>query len=118
METGNLKQNIVNLEGVIGDVHRNLRESKNLAESTRAEVVGMESNVGLLTNDTPKAFFPQINEMFKDLQQEIRRQNDVNEFMLKQITELRKEDSVIRQKIVDSETKSRILEDAVGVSYR
>lgn len=118
METGNLKQNIANLDGFISDVHKKLRESKNLAESTRAEVVGMESNVGLLTDDTPKAFFPQINEIFRDLQQEIRRQNDVNEFLLKQITELKKEDSVIKQKIVDSETKSRILEDAVGISYR
>ena len=114
MDSSNVKQNIGNLESFISDMQKNLRESKNLAENTRAEIVSMDTNVTLLTEDTPKAFFPQISEMFKDFQQEVKRQGDMNDFFQKQLTELKKESSVLHQKIIGSNTKSNILEDAVG----
>ena len=96
-------------------MHKNLRESKNLAENTRSEVVSMETSVSLLTEDTPKAFFPQINEMFKDLQQEVKHQSDMNDYFQKQLTELKKESSVLHQKIIGYNTRSNILEETVGV---
>lgn len=114
MESTNVKQNISTLEGAISEVNKILRDSKNLAENTRSEIVGMESSVSLLTDDTPKAFFPQISEMFKDFQQEVKNQFDANEYFQKQLTELKKESSIIHQKIIASNTKSKILEDAVG----
>jgi len=52
--------------------------------------------------------------MFKDFQQEVKNQFDANEYFQKQLTELRKESSIIHQKIIASNTKSKILEDAVG----
>ena len=116
METANVKQNISSLENSIADTQKVLRESKNLAENTRSEIVGMETSVSLLTDDTPKAFFPQISEMFKDFQQEVRNQMDANEYFQKQLTELKKESSVIHQKIIASNTKSKILEDSVGIN--
>jgi septal ring factor EnvC (AmiA/AmiB activator) len=76
----------------------------------------METSVTLLTDDTPKAFFPQLSEMFKDFQQEVKKQSDANEYFQKQLTDLKKESSIIQQKIVASNTKSKILEDAVGLS--
>ena len=116
METANVKQNISSLENSIADTQKVLRESKNLAENTRSEIVGMETSISLLTDDTPKAFFPQISEMFKDFQQEVNNQIDANEYFQKQLTELKKESSVIHQKIIASNTKSKILEDAVGIN--
>ncbi|OMJ78836.1 hypothetical protein SteCoe_21280 [Stentor coeruleus] len=114
MESANVKQNISNIEGQIADAQRLLRDSKNLAETTRAEIVGMETNVTLLTEDTPKALFPQIAEIFKDFQQEVKKQCDMNDFFQKQLTELKKESSILHQKIIASNTKSNILEEAVG----
>jgi septal ring factor EnvC (AmiA/AmiB activator) len=114
MESANVKQNISTLENSISEVQKILRDSKNLAENTRSEIVGMESTVSLLTDDTPKAFFPQISEMFKDFQQEVKNQGDANEYFQKQLTDLKKESSIIHQKIIASNTKSKILEDAVG----
>ena len=116
MESSNVKQNISSLENSIADTQKVLRESKNLAENTRSEIVGMETSITLLTDDTPKAFFPQISEMFKDFQQEVKNQMDANEYFQKQLTELKKESSVIHQKIIASNTKSKILEDAVGIN--
>jgi hypothetical protein len=115
MESTNIKQNISNLEALIGAMHRNLRDSKNEAENARSEIVGMETSVTLLTDDTPKAFFPQINEIFKDFQQEIKQQNDVNEYFQKQLTELKKESSILHQKMIGYNSRSNILEEAVGV---
>ena len=115
MESTNIKHEISELETFIGEVHRNLRESKGLAESTRSEIVGMEKNVGLMTDDTPKTFSPQISEIYKDFHQEVQHQADVNEYFQKQLTELKKIASVIRQKLVDSNTKSEILESSVGI---
>ena len=116
MDSSNVKQNISSLENSIADTQKVLRESKNLAENTRSEIVGMETSITLLTDDTPKAFFPQISEMFKDFQQEVKNQMDANEYFQKQLTELKKESSVIHQKIIASNTKSKILEDAVGIN--
>ena len=115
MEASNIKQDISNLELKIAEMQKNLRLSKNLAENTRAEIVAMEKNVTLLTDDTPKAFLPQISEIIKDFQQEAKHQNDGNDFFQKQLTEMKKESSVLHQKIIACNTKSNILEEAVGL---
>ena len=115
MESANVKQNISNLEAVIAEMHKNLRDSKGLGEATRSEVVAMETKVSLLTDDTPKAFFPQINQIFIDFQQEVKHQSDMNDHFQKQLIELKKESSVLHQKIIGCNSKSNILEETVGV---
>ena len=115
MESSNIKQNISNLETLIGDVQKCLRDSKSLAENARSEIVSMESNVCLLTDDTPKAFVPQINEVYKDFHQEVKHQIDINDYFQKQLTELKKESSILHQRIIGCGTKSNILEESVGI---
>lgn len=115
MESSNVKQNIGSLEEKVTEMHRNLRESKGLAETTRSEVVGMETSISLLTDDTPKAFFPQILQVFKDFQQEVKHQCDMNDHFQKQLIELKKESSVLHQRVIGCSSKSNILEEAVGI---
>ena len=116
METANIKQNISNLEIFITDMHKNLRDSKNYAENTRSEIVIMETNVNLLIEDTPKVYYPQIKEISTDFHQEVKNQRDLSDYFQKQLTELKKENSIIHQRIIGSITKSTILEDSVGIN--
>ena len=74
----------------------------------------MDTKIELMIQDTPKSFFPQITELFSDLRGEITHQKNMNEYLQKQITELKKERSVISQHIVASNTSVSILQEKVG----
>lgn len=114
MESLSLKQNISNLEYTLLDANKSIREDKKHVESTRFELVGIESSISLLVKDTPKLFFPQICELLKDLQLEMKNQADYNDYLEKQLTELQKESSFIGERVIDFNTKTKILEDIIG----
>ena len=90
------------------------REYKKSVELTKSEISGMDTKIELMIQDTPKSFFPQITELFSDLRGEITHQKNMNEYLQKQITELKKERSVISQHIVASNTSVSILQEKVG----
>lgn len=110
----NVKENIERVHGEILEIQSSVREFKNFVAVTGAEIVGMESKITLMTNDTPRSFFPQIDEIFKDLRNEIQNQKVQNESLQKQITDLKKERSVLSQHVVANNTKVSILNEKVG----
>lgn len=113
-ELNSVKQNAGQVEEFIKELQSNMRDYKHYIETTRAELISMETNVTLITDDTPKSIFPQIEELFSDLKHEIQHQKDLNDHLQKQITGLKKEKSVLAQNIIASNTRSQILEDSVG----
>lgn len=110
----NVKENIESVQNDLLEMQTSLRDFKKNVTSTAAEVAGMEAKIELLINDTPKSFFPQIEEIFRDLKNEISNQKLQNENLQKQITDLKKERSVIAQHVVASNTKVSILNEKVG----
>ena len=110
----NVKENIESVQNDLLEMQTSLRDFKKNVTATAAEVAGMEAKIELLINDTPKSFFPQIEEIFRDLKNEIVNQKLQNENLQKQITDLKKERSVIAQHVVASNTKVSILNEKVG----
>jgi predicted nucleic acid-binding Zn-ribbon protein len=110
----NVKENIEHVQNEIFLIQSSLRDFKKTVTATAAEVAGMEAKIELLINDTPKSFFPQIEEIFRDLKNEMVSQKVHNENLQKQITDLKKERSVIAQHVVASNTKVSILNEKVG----
>ena len=109
-----IKENTKVVEESIREVQTNLREYKNLVETARADIVAMENKSSLATEDTPKSIIPQIEELLGDLRQEVQHQKDTNEHIQRQITALKKEESVVQQHIVASNTRCQILEQQIG----
>ncbi|CAG9319997.1 unnamed protein product [Blepharisma stoltei] len=113
-DMNSIKQNAAEVEENIKELQANLRDYKHFVEITRAELVSMETNITLLTDDTPKSIFPQIDELFTDLKHEIQNQKDLNDYVQKQITGLKKEKSVLLQNVIASNTRCQILDENVG----
>lgn len=113
-DLSSVKQSINQVENDILILQSNLRDYKKQVETTRAEIVAMESKISLSTDDTPKSISPQIDELMSDLRLEIQNQKDQNEHFQKQITGLKKEKAVLKQHIVAGNSKSQILEESVG----
>ncbi|OMJ76841.1 hypothetical protein SteCoe_23687 [Stentor coeruleus] len=113
-----VKENIQKVNQDLLELQSSGRDYKKYIETTRAEIVSMDTKIELMIQDTPKSFMPQIEELFSDLKNEIARQGNMNEFLQKQITELKKERSLIAQHIVGSNTSVSILQDKVGYSSK
>lgn len=104
-------QNLLELQG--GE-----REYKKYVDLMKSEIVSMNTKVDLMILDTPKSFMPQISELFADLRSEISSQKSANEYLQKQITELKKERSILGQHIIASNTSLSILQDSVGFTSK
>jgi predicted nucleic acid-binding Zn-ribbon protein len=113
-----VKDNIQQVNQDLLDLQSSGRDYKKYIETTRGEIVSMEAKTELLIRDTPKSFMPQIEELFSDLKNEITRQSNMNEFLQKQITELKKERSILSQHIIGSNTSVSILQDKVGYTSK
>lgn len=115
MEGNNIKQNVTEVEDELHVLHQEVRNYKKEVETVRAELVQMENKISLCIEDTPRSLSPRIEELLLDLKQESQKQKDINEHLQKQITSLKKETSTIQQHIIASNTRSQILEEAVGL---
>ncbi|OMJ73151.1 hypothetical protein SteCoe_28219 [Stentor coeruleus] len=113
-----VKENIQKINQDLLELQSSGRDYNKYIEITRAEIVSMDTKIELMIQDTPKSFMPQIEELFSDLKNEIARQGNMNDFLQKQITELKKERSLIAQHIVGSNTSVSILQDKVGYSSK
>lgn len=113
-----VKDNIQQVNQDLLDLQSSGRDYKKYIETTRGEIVSMEAKTELMIRDTPKSFMPQIEELFSDLKNEITRQSNMNEFLQKQITELKKERSILSQHIIGSNTSVSILQDKVGYTSK
>jgi gas vesicle protein len=113
-----VKENIQKVNQDLLELQSSGRDYKKYIETTRAEIVSMDTKIELMIQDTPKSFMPQIEELLSDLKNEIARQWNMNDFLQKQITELKKERSLIAQHIVGSNTSVSILQDKVGYSSK
>ncbi|OMJ66284.1 hypothetical protein SteCoe_36933 [Stentor coeruleus] len=113
-----VKDNIQQVNQDLLDLQSSGRDYKKYIETTRGEIVIMEAKIELMIKDTPKSFMPQIEELFSDLKNEITRQSNMNEFLQKQITELKKEHSILSQHIIASNTSVSILQDKVGYASK
>jgi gas vesicle protein len=113
-----VKENIQKVNQDLLELQSSGRDYKKYIETTRAEIVSMDTKIELMIQDTPKSFMPQIEELLSDLKNEIARQGNMNDFLQKQITELKKERSLIAQHIVGSNTSVSILQDKVGYSSK
>jgi predicted nucleic acid-binding Zn-ribbon protein len=113
-----VKANIEALSQSIHSLQLLTRDYKKLIEGSKTEVTSMESKIALLIQDTPKSFQPQIDELFSDLRSDVQNQKNMNEFLQKQITELKKESSVVAQHIIAQNASVSILQDKVGYSSR
>uniref|UniRef100_A0A7S3MSG7 Uncharacterized protein n=1 Tax=Fabrea salina TaxID=342563 RepID=A0A7S3MSG7_9CILI len=116
-QNGSVKKTIQQVENNIQELQGSLREYKQLVETTRAEVNSMDNKITLAIEDTPKSISPQIQELLGDLNQEMKRQQALNDHLQKQITGLRKEKSVLSQHIIASNSRCQILEDSVGYTH-
>lgn len=113
-----IKENLEKAHREILDLQNSVREFKKIVAVTGTEIMGMEAKIDLITNDTPRSFFPQIEEIFKDLRSEVIVQKNQNESLQKQITELKKERCVLAQHIVANNTLVSILNEKVGVDSK
>ena len=110
-----VKENVEKVHREILELQNLVREVKKITAVAGTEIMGMEAKIDLITNDTPRSFFPQIEEIFKDLRSEVTVQRNQNESLQKQITELKKEKSLLSQHIVVNNSKVSILNEKVGV---
>jgi gas vesicle protein len=113
-----IKENIETVAESLAQLQGITREYKKLTESARSEIISMETKIDLMIQDTPKSYGPQISELFSDLKNEIQHQKHMNEYLQKQITELKKERSIIGQHIIASNTSVSILQEKVGFSSK
>ena len=113
-----LKDNIDQVGQNLLELQGSGRDYKKSIELLKSEIISMNTKVDLMILDTPKSYMPQISELFSDLRNEIIAQKSTNEYLQKQITELKKERSIIGQHIIASNTSVSILQDNVGYSSK
>ena len=113
---GSVKAKVQQLDEMIRNCQKELRDYKKCTENYRAEVNNMDATLSQYVEDTPKSILPPITELMTDLQEEMASQRTTNEHFQKQITGLKKEKGALQQHLISSNTRSQILEDNVGYS--
>jgi hypothetical protein len=101
-----VKQKVSQIDEMIRNAQKELRDYKKLTENYRAEVNNMDSTITTFVDDTPKSILPPINELMIDLQEEMRTQKTTNDHFQKQITGLKKEKGGLQQHLISSNTRA------------
>lgn len=115
MSGSSVRDEIGQVEDFLINLQSNLRDCKHFAENTRAEIKSMENSIYLKTEDTSQTTTSKIDELLSDLRMEIQSQLDQNVHFTKQIIELKKEKSIMHQRIISSKHRSKNLEEDVGM---
>ncbi|CAG9325907.1 unnamed protein product [Blepharisma stoltei] len=117
-QENSVKQDMNQAEESILNLQSNLRDCKHFAEDIRAELRSMDSSIKLSADDTSALTSTKIDELMADLQRAIQSQLDQNTHFNMQITELKKDKSILQQRIIKSRNRSQTLEQDVGVKSK
>ena len=81
----------------------------------RQDVAMMDNHLQTLNDENIKVVNPLIISNFESLTNQITMQKNENDHMQKQLTELKKEKSLMQQQIMGSSQKIAQLEESVGL---
>ena len=81
----------------------------------RQDVAMMDNHLQTLNDENIKVVNPLIISNFESLTSQITMQKNENDHMQKQLTELKKEKSLMQQQIMGSSQKIAQLEESVGL---
>jgi len=115
LAANSVKEAVTNIEASLNRAYDLIDDYQKEAQVLKVEIKELTEELTVLNDDILKDLHPDIGERYQGLKQEIRTQKDENEQLNKQLAAMKKEESVMQQKLLICITKISKLENHIGV---